>query len=350
MCIASPPEDLSSSAQPYSEMHLGDLPELHDDLSWLNAATTTTGGELSEDLLSDTADYYMVPSEDSDNTLVGMGPTFGLDNGLDDLFSSPLVPPPPEQANGKRAADRIETDMRELAELNLKAYRMTKVTGIKYTVELSVMTRAILGILGRVTATVQQQEEENRVCAASNDRRHPRLSSPVLHGYAPRMTTSLVLLLQAVSCCEQILDAFTHVCSDLYAQLVSQARSASGNNNGNGSSGDDDCSLSTARAVMTVELISHLYEKLSRGQKQVLKAAPTADSFSPSSPNLATPTSEDSESYTTATDRPTAAAQRATDSSAGIIAVLLQWAHGRHPHLEAYIQAIRDLTRKNDGV
>ncbi|KAL6870150.1 hypothetical protein ACO1O0_001486 [Amphichorda felina] len=333
----------------YPEIHPGDLPEFHDDLLWSNAVTAITSGELSEDLLSDTADYYMVASEDSDNTLVGMDPKFGLENGLDDLFSSPLVPPPPpEQADGKRAADRIETDMRELAELNLKAYRMTKVTGIKYTIELIVITRAILGILGRVTATVQQQEEENRVCAVSNGRRHPRLPSPVLHDYTPRMTTSLIL--QAVSCCEQILDAFTHVCSDLYAQLVPQARSAGGNNNGNGNSGDDDCSLSTARAVMTVELINHLYEKLSRGQKQVLKAAPTADSFSPSSPNLATPTSEYSESSTTATDRPTAAAQMASDSSASIIAVLLQRAHGRHPHLEAYIRAIRDLTRRNDGV
>lgn len=249
----------------------------------------------------------------------GLGPTFMTDNGLD-LSSNEFRPSRSHvwETTARRTTDATEADMRELMKLSLMAYRLTTTAGLPPTNNLVSMTGAALKILGRVKAPVKQQQQLRRPL--------------VLHDPTPKPTTSLAM--QAVSCCEQILDAFTHVCSLLYVELMPEAPQLADD-------GEDD-GMSAARAVMMVELISHLFEKLSCRQREVLTTILVDDDVSsPPDPDVLA-----SGNYPTDLPTPT---QSPSDRPSGIVSVVLQRAHGRHPQLEGYIRAIRDLTRRKSG-
>ncbi|KAL2756318.1 hypothetical protein ACRALDRAFT_1070608 [Sodiomyces alcalophilus JCM 7366] len=297
-----------------------------NDLSWLNARSMASFQAIEQ---------YMEYGEDA-SIAPSFGPDTTLEHGLefltDGTMSAQSPVPTPENTSGTR--DAMETDIRELTELSLSAYRVTTDAGIPSTDELFAMTQSVLKVLARITSTVQQQQQKNEVSVPGNGNQD---SQPVVH-HGPRTAISLVL--QAVSVCEQIYETFVHTCSVLRSELELHTQRGSGSGSGSDVN-QNDHRMSDARAVMTVELINYLFEKMSRAQKQLLAAALTTDDASSS-----TPESISTEGSTTSLAVPS---DPLSGCSTSVIPILTHRVHRKHPQLQNYIQAIRDLTRNKDS-
>ncbi|WYZ38316.1 hypothetical protein EsH8_III_000230 [Colletotrichum jinshuiense] len=245
----------------------------------------------------------------------------------------PSESPRPEN-NSSSTRDATETDMRELTELSVRAYRVIIDAQAPCRDELFSMTQSVLKVLARIAATVrQQQQQPNEVSmpTSSNEDQQQDLQVVVDHG--PR--TSISLVLQAVSVCEQIYSAFVHACSALHSELEPHAQTSSSSGN------EDDHRMADARAVMTVELINYLFEKLNRAQRQLLATALIADdATSSSSPDSLSP-----EGSITSLSIPS---DLSSGFSTSVIPMMMHRAHGKHPQLQTHIQAIRTLTRNKD--
>ncbi|ROT36442.1 hypothetical protein SODALDRAFT_352419 [Sodiomyces alkalinus F11] len=306
--------------------------EPSNDLSWLNARSITSFQAIEQ---------FMEYGEDTNN-VPSFDPDMALEHGLEFLadgsHGTMLDQSPGPESSSSSTRDAMETDIRELTELSLRAHRITTDAGTPSTDELFAMTQSALKVLARITSTVQQQQQQqqqpNEVSAVpGNGDQDPQPA--VQHG--PWMAISLVL--QAVSVCEQIYEMFGHACSVLQSELEPDVQHGSGSGSG---SDANDHRMSDARAVMTVELINYLFEKLSRAQRQLLAAALTADDASANSLDDMTP--EDS---ITSLSVPSDALSRCSTS---VIPILRDRAHGKHPQLQKCIQAIRDLTRNKDCI
>jgi hypothetical protein len=287
-----------------------------NDTSWLNARSMVP---------LEAIDQFM-EFEDTSNT-----PPF-ISNVASqqelDFLANGIMPdqrPTPEDAS--TTGDGMERDIRELTALSIRAHRVITVARIPPTDELFAMTQPVLKVLTRVTETVKQRQGH-----VPGDGDQDRPSTPYQGASA---STSLIL--QAVSVCEQIYNAFVHACSVLHSDLEPLTQPGSGS----GSKGNDH-SMINAQAVMTVELINYLFEKLSRCQIQLLTAALTADDASPNSAASLTPSGS--------IVSPSTLSDSLSGCSTSLIPIMMLRANGKHPELQTYIQAIRDLTRKNDCI
>ncbi|EFQ34566.1 hypothetical protein CGRA01v4_13937 [Colletotrichum graminicola] len=262
-------------------------------------------------------------------------PNIALDHGLEFLAdrTSPAESPRSEDTSNMR--DATETDMRELTELSVRAYRVITEAGIPSTDELLAMTQSVLKVLERIAATVRLEQNEGSMTGGDRDQQNHQ--TVMDHG----SRTSISLVLHAVSVCEQIYSAFVHACSALHSELETHTQASNGGGSKSSSSNADDHKMSDARAVMTVELINYLFEKLNRAQRQLLATALVADGATSSPEDLSPEGSIKSLSIP-------------SDSSLGfstsVISTMMHRAHGKHPQLQAHIQAIRDLTRNKDSL
>ncbi|CAH0050579.1 unnamed protein product [Clonostachys solani] len=241
------------------------------------------------------------------------------------LAQSPMV------ENFSTTMDAMETDMHELAELSLRAYRVMKVASVPLTDELQEMTQSTLKVLARIVTV-------NGASVTSNQRSDSPSSI-----YDSRQT-SIGLVLQAISVCEQIYNSFVHACSALRSELEAQSEPGIDSN-----SSENDAGTSDAQAVMTVELINYLFEKLSRSHRQLLSIElTTIEPYTSSSSSIIqddpSPDGASMTSGVTVSPTPTCG------SPATLIPVMIQRAQGKHTQLHACIQNIRDLTRQKDNI
>ncbi|KAJ4088460.1 hypothetical protein NW756_006855 [Fusarium oxysporum] len=258
-----------------------------------------------------------------------------LDQGLDmfaDLTAATTVPARNKGPdNISNTMDAMETDMQVLTELNVRAYRLMTSDRTPFTEELCAITDSVLKVLTRVTAMAREQQSKAGTpgCGEKDNRLH-------IH-QTPRVSISLVL--QGVSVCEQIYSAFIHVCSLLRNGL--ELHSDTNNENDAG-----DHRMSDAQAVMTVELINYLFEKLNRAQKQLLDTALTVEDASPSSvESLGVHDSATSPKLSLQSD-----SSPNYSPTTGIITVMMNRTCGKHPQLQNAIKTIRDLARDKDGI
>uniref|UniRef100_A0A8H7K3A5 Aflatoxin regulatory protein domain-containing protein n=1 Tax=Bionectria ochroleuca TaxID=29856 RepID=A0A8H7K3A5_BIOOC len=247
-----------------------------------------------------------------------------------------LLAQSPRLENFGTTRDAMETDMHELAELSLRAYRVMKVASVPSTDELQEMAQSTLKVLARILTVVRHQQ--NGASVTSNQRSDSPSSI-----YDSRQT-SISLVLQAISVCEQIYNSFVHVCSALRSELEPQSKPGIDSNRS-----ENDPRTSDAQAVMTVELINYLFEKLSRSHRQLLSIELTAIEPSPSSSSsiVQHDSSPDGASMTSGVTVPLTST---CGSPTTLIPVMIQRAQGKHTQLRAHIQTIRDLTRQKDNI
>lgn len=226
----------------------------------------------------------------------------------------------PKPDNANTTMDGMEKDIRELTELSIAAYRVMMIPQATLKDELIAMTQSVLDVLARVTENVKQLQQDSPVTPS---------------GLYPGSFAAVSLALQIVSVCEQIYNAFLHACLVLHHELKPAARF------GNGIKADNRSTVN-AQAVLTVELINYLFEKLIRGQKKLLVTTLTADDDSTDSPG------------TLSLDGSATSSLPSSDSSScnsmRVIPIMNLRANGKHPELQAHIQAVRDLAMQNDHV
>lgn len=291
----------------------GSLGPSHD-ASWPNARSM-----VSFEAINQFMEY-----EDTSNTLP-FDSCVDSQHGLNFLTNGLMSDQSPTPEDASTSRDGVERNIKELTELSIRAYRTIAVARTPPTDELSEMTQSVLRVLARVTEMVKQPQ--GRVPGDGDQDR-----SPFPHR-GPSASVSLVL--QVVSVCEQIYNAFVHACSVLHGDLEPHTQPGSG-------SKENEHSMTNAQAVMTVELINYLFEKLSRGQRQLLAAALTAEDASPSSPACLSPGGS--------VMTPSTLSDSSSGCSMSVISIMMLRANGKHPELQTYIQTIRDLTRKNDCI
>lgn len=226
----------------------------------------------------------------------------------------------PKPDSDNTTMDGMERDIRELTELSIAAYRVMMIPQATLKDELIAMTQSVLNVLARVTENVKQLQQDDPITP----------SSPYPGSFA-----AVSLALQIVSVCEQIYNAFLHACSVLHHELEPATKS------GNCTKADNR-SMLNAQAVLTVELINYLFEKLIRGQKRLLATTLTGVDDSTNSP--------DSLSLDGSATSPLPRSESSPCSSIRVMPILTLRANGKHPELQAHIQAVRDLAMKNDYV
>ncbi|KAK2029019.1 hypothetical protein LX32DRAFT_652719 [Colletotrichum zoysiae] len=198
-------------------------------------------------------DELMLHGNDSTNLL----PTYSADiahQGLDFLINSVMPIEGPSLDKASAIADSTESDIRAFFEVNMRAYCATTVSGIPSGDELYAVTQSAAKLIARMAAVAEQQLETE---SADQGRDHRAIAQN-----ASRMSVGLVL--QGLSACEMVYDALDHACAVIQQELEDDTRA--------GGSREDAQTVSGARAVMTMELMNYLFEKLIRAQKQLLKA------------------------------------------------------------------------------
>ncbi|KAM0339115.1 hypothetical protein ACHAPU_011068 [Fusarium lateritium] len=312
-CADTLPQNWSSHKSMYRDVTLrGSLAP--QNFSWLDTRSASASRAL---------EHFMEHGEEEDHT-----PPFDhvpVDHGLemfDDIAVAMGLPTEGSMTDDRTTTrDAMETDMQVLTELNIRAYRLMTGGGTSFTEELCAMTQSVLKVLAQITATAREQQ--------NGDCREKEHQSP---------RTSISLVLQAVSVCEQIYSAFIHVCTvlhnglEIHADLRQEA--------------DADDRMSDAQAVMTVELINYLFEKLSRAQKRLLDTTFAVENASPRS--VESLRGDDSAT----SPKPSLPSDTSSDYSSptGIITIMKNRTFGKHPQLQNAIQTIRDLTRDKDGI
>ncbi|KAK1569736.1 uncharacterized protein LY79DRAFT_594717 [Colletotrichum navitas] len=281
-------------------------------------------------------DQLMQYGVDTVNT-PSLEPNVNLDHGMEFLADRTSPAESPRSENTSNMRDATETDMRELTELSVRAYRVITEAGTPSTDELLALTQSVLKVLERIAATVRLEQNEGSMPGGDGDQQDPQ--TVVDHG----SRTSISLVLHAVSVCEQVYSAFVYACSALHSELEThtQASNGGGSRGSSSSSNANDHRMSDARAVMTVELINYLFEKLNRAQRQLLATALVADGATSSPEDLSPEGSI--KSLLIPSDSP-------SGFSASVISTMMHRTHGKHPQLQAHIQAIRDLTRNKDSL
>lgn len=321
-------DDASSQKWPSHMSGYSDVPqrsalEPSNDLSWLNPRSMP---------LTQLLDQFIECEENANHT-----PPFDhhvpLEQGLDLFADVAMVMPAPDPVpqNLLSTRDSMETDIQELTELNIRAYRLATDVDTPFTDDLCAMTQSALKVLARITATAQQDQSE--IAASNSSDRYRRTS---MH---QNSSASISLVLQAVSVCEQIYGVFIHACATLRSGLERKPEPSNG-------SDISHHRMSDARAVMTVELINYLFEKLSRAQRQLLATALTAEDGSPSTLESSTT------GGSTTSVSPSEPSDLSSDCSAStnVIAIIMSRTCGKHTQLQSSIQNIRDLTRTRDCI
>jgi predicted RNA-binding Zn ribbon-like protein len=233
----------------------------------------------------------------------------------------------PSSENTNTKWNAMEAIIRELTDLSLRAYRVAIAGRNPSTDDLLEMTQSLMNVLARVEKAVRRQE--NGVTAPIS--REQDLTADLQFGSQALVS----LVFQVVSVCEQMYNAFVHVCSLIHCELDRRGQSSC-------SGKENDDRIPNAQAVMTAELINYLFEKLSRGQRQLLDIVLIPDNGSSNGENGSTP------------DIPAGILPLLFDSSSespsNMMSSMMHRARGKHPQLHRYIQAIRDSTWQSNLV
>ncbi|RYP41491.1 hypothetical protein DL767_000996 [Monosporascus sp. MG133] len=207
--------------------------------------------------------------------------------------------------------DPTETEFRDLAELNIRIYRLLRTLNSRREDKLSShapsqeemidLTRSLLEILDRVVARTKGPSRTNQdsptlddLSLDLEDRLRGRLIDPSSYmgemyspaGCALDTGTGLMLL----SCHQRLLDLFKYVCLSLHPQMSHSSADRAWRSVGSSTRDYEDGQWENARSsytvpsdnrekrssnakvVMTVELILHLLSKMERGQRNLLDA------------------------------------------------------------------------------
>ncbi|KAI1392621.1 uncharacterized protein F4822DRAFT_134231 [Hypoxylon trugodes] len=207
---------------------------------------------------------------------------FNYDGGKRFSTSAPdlLVQPPDESVS-----DPTETSIRELADLDLRIYRAGRDLCNRSTSssarspppeELIDFTRTLLRILNRVVASTKDQGQLPLDFSPSDlgdqSRRSSTSSSFYLDGPSTvRDTTDTSTALTVLACYQRLLDLFQGVCHVIHPHLGPRPPEPGINiDEKDGRRGS--AQAPNAQVVMLVELMTHLLDRLDRGQYQLATA------------------------------------------------------------------------------
>ena len=201
--------------------------------------------------------------------------------------------------------DSSETDIRELASLNLQIYRVARSIAssrshspsssghIPPPDELINITRSLFKIQGRVIERAKQTQSSSHRdqdllplvsnFSSSSFPHHPRHPSDASSTYlsdTPSITTSYVIhsgtVFMAFACYQHLFDMFWSVCQSICPRHEAPTDTAAGLSTrglDGGPEGVQKAQAPDAQIVMLIELMTQLLEKLEQGQNELANLA-----------------------------------------------------------------------------
>lgn len=200
----------------------------------------------------------------------------------------------PNISSLEHSPDPLEEDTKDLAELNLRIYKIIRTisnqdgiipASMPSTDEMIDITRCVLQVFDRVVARTGagedtrsqlspdslQSELEHNLNMCAIDPSMYLNNTPTL-GNAPDPGTVLMML----ACYQRLVDMFKYVCLSLHRHICSPVNtphhSVEARKYGMSTNGQEFKELSNAELVMAVELMTHLADRLDRGLHQLALA------------------------------------------------------------------------------